>query len=253
MRDGGAGTGRLTDPDLGRGSRTRADLGRRSVARVRVRTGIGGGHEVSLHSYIHELSYDRSRQEEHHLLKASREILEKVSGTRPRGWRAPMYSFSQHSAELLVEEGFVYDSSLMGDDVPYLLTTPAGTLVELPSHWGSDDYPQYAHTPEIDYAVPVKAPQDAIRNYMDEFEAHYAHGGMWIAIWHPFLTGRLSRWHHIEKMLTEIRSRDDVWFATLGEIAAHLLEQQASGAYQPRIDTLPYYDAPVSLVPTRSE
>jgi hypothetical protein len=164
-----------------------------------------------------------------------------------------MYSFSAHSAELLVEESFVYDSSLMGDDIPYLLQTPKGNLVELPSHWGSDDYPQYAHTPEIDYAVPVKAPQDAIRNYMDEFEAHYAHGGMWIAIWHPFLTGRLTRWHHIERMLTEIRGRGDVWFASLGEIAAHLLKLQADGSYQPRIDKLPFYDAPVSLVPTRSE
>ena len=214
---------------------------------------VAGGHEVSLHSYIHELSYDRSRQEEQHWLRLSMEILEKISGTRPRGWRAPMYSFSAHSAELLVEEGFVFDSSLMGDDIPYLLQTPKGNLVELPSHWGSDDYPQYAHTPEIDYAVPVKAPQDAIRNYMDEFEAHYAHGGMWIAIWHPFLTGRLTRWHHIERMLTEIRGRGDVWFASLGEIAAHLLKLQADGSYQPRVDKLPFYDAPVSLVPTRSE
>ncbi|MBA3324106.1 MAG: polysaccharide deacetylase [Rhodobacteraceae bacterium] len=210
---------------------------------------IEQGHEVALHSYIHELAYDMPRDKEEHLLQVSTAILERLSGKKPRGWRSPMYSFSPHTAELLVQEGFVYDSSLMGDDVPYLLETPGGRLVELPSHWGSDDYPQYAQTPELGYAVPVKAPQDAIRNYRDEFEAHYAHGGMWIPIWHPFLTGRLTRWHHLEKMLLEIRERDDVWFATLEEIAAHLLKSEADGSYRPRTHKLPFYHAPVALEP----
>jgi peptidoglycan/xylan/chitin deacetylase (PgdA/CDA1 family) len=208
---------------------------------------VAAGHEVALHSYIHELSYDFSREEEHYWLKRSAESLARVSGTRARGWRAPMYSFSRHSAELLAREGFVYDSSLMGDDVPYFLETEAGRLVEMPSHWGSDDYPQYAHTPEIDYAVPVKAPTEAVRNYRDEFEAHYAHGGLWIAIWHPFLTGRLTRWHHIEKFLDEIRARDDVWFAPLGEIADHVIKCADEGRYQPRTDRLPFHEARVPL------
>lgn len=205
------------------------------------------GHDVALHSYIHELSYDWQRDEEHYWLRRSAEILERISGKRPRGWRAPMYSFSKDSAELLVEEAFLYDSSLMGDDIPYMLSTPRGRLVELPVHWGSDDYPQYAHTPELNYAVPVKAPQDAIRNYRDEFEAHYEHGGLWIGVWHPFLTGRLTRWHHIEKFLMEIREQGDVWFATLEEIANYVLKLEAEGKYQPRVDVLPFYADRVPL------
>ncbi|GEO15098.1 polysaccharide deacetylase family protein [Microvirga aerophila] len=208
---------------------------------------VAAGHEVALHSYIHEMSYDKPREEELYWLQRSTEVLERISGARPRGWRAPMYSFSKHSAELLVDEGFLYDASLMGDDVPYLLSTPKGSLVELPAHWGSDDYPQYAHTPDLDYAVPVKAPREAIDNYNDEFEAHYAHGGLWIGVWHPFLTGRLTRWHHIEKMLMEWRSRGDVWFATLEEIANHVLNCERAGTYKPRVDQVPFYDARVPL------
>ncbi|HUT74480.1 MAG TPA: polysaccharide deacetylase [Armatimonadota bacterium] len=208
---------------------------------------VNAGHEVALHSYIHELSFDFQRDEEHYWLSRSAESLTRIAGKRPRGWRAPMYSFSRHSAELLASEGFVYDSSLMGDDVPYMLESPAGRLVEMPAHWGMDDYPQYAHTPDIDYAVPVKAPSDAIRNYRDEFEAHYEHGGLWICIWHPFLTGRLARWHHIEKMLTEFRSRGDVWFASLEQIAEHVLKCEREGTYTPRVDKLPFYADRVPL------
>lgn len=213
---------------------------------------VAGGHEVGLHSYIHENSYDLARDEEHYWLQRSLEAVTRVAGTRPIGWRAAMYSFSRHSADLLVREGFTYDASLMGDDVPYMLTTPGGRLVELPSHWGSDDYPQYAQTPELDYAVPVRAPSEAVRNYREEFEAHHAHGGLWIPVWHPFLTGRLTRWHHIETFLLEIRARGDVWFATLAEIAAHVLACEQAGTFAPRMEPLPFYTTPVALHPPRN-
>jgi peptidoglycan/xylan/chitin deacetylase (PgdA/CDA1 family) len=208
---------------------------------------VAAGHEVALHSYIHESSYDFTREEEQYWLRRSLEALARVAGTRPIGWRAPMYSFSRHSAELLVEEGFVYDASLMGDDIPYVVTASNGRLVEMPTHWGSDDYPQYAHTPEIDYSVPVKAPSEAVQNYREEFEAHYAHGGLWIPVWHPFLTGRLTRWHHIEKLLVEIRELGDVWFAPLAEIARHVLECEKNGSFVPRVQALPFYSTPISL------
>ncbi len=212
-----------------------------------VRAMVEAGHEVALHSYIHEQSYDFSRDEERYWLRRGLASLASVTGERPKGWRAPMYSFSDHSADLLIEEGFVYDSSLMGDDIPYVISTEKGRLVELPAHWGMDDYPQYAHTPELDYSVPVRAPSEAIRNYSEEFEANYAHGGLWIGVWHPFLTGRLSRWHHIEKFLTGIRERSDVWFAPLGEIAAWMLEQEKKGNFTPREDRLPFNEGPLAL------
>lgn len=208
---------------------------------------LAAGHEVALHSYIHELSYDMPREEEHYWLQRAIAALTKVTGARPRGWRAPMYSFSRHSADLLIDEGFSYDASLMGDDLPYLLETDAGRLVELPAHWGMDDYPQYAHKPDLDYMMPIKAPSDAVRNYREEFEAHYACGGLWVCVWHPFLTGRLARWWHIEKMLEEIRARDDVWFAPMEEIATHVRACVQNGSYSPRIDRVPLGAGRVAL------
>lgn len=205
------------------------------------------GHEVALHSYIHERSYDLARDEEAYWLRRSAESLARVAGRRPRGWRAPMYSFSRHSADLLAAEGFLYDASLMGDDVPYMLEAEAGRLVEMPTHWGMDDYPQYAHKPDLGYMMPVKAPSEAVRNYREEFEAHYAHGGLWICVWHPFLTGRLARWHHVAGFLEELRSRGDVWFAPLEEIAEHVLACERDGSWTPRVDRPPHHPGRVAL------
>lgn len=206
------------------------------------------GHEVALHSYIHEKSHGRPRDEEAYWMRRALKALSDVTGEAPRGWRAPMYSFSQHSADLLIEEGFKYDASLMGDDIPYILETDKGRLVELPAHWGTDDYPQYAHTPDLGYSVPLKAPRAGIENYRDEFEAHYEHGGLFIGVWHPFLTGRLTRWHHIEKMLLEWREQGDVWFASMEEIAKYTLACEKAGTFQPRVSKLPFYDTPLTLV-----
>lgn len=207
-----------------------------------------GGHEVALHSYIHEVSHGRPRDEEAYWMRRALKALSDVTGEMPRGWRAPMYSFSQHSADLLIAEGFKYDASLMGDDIPYIIETDTGRLVELPAHWGTDDYPQYAHTPDLGYSVPVKAPRAGIENYRDEFEAQYEHGGLFIGVWHPFLTGRLTRWHHIEKMLLEWREQDDVWFASMEEIAQHTLACEKAGTFQPRVRKLPFYDTPLTLI-----
>ena len=52
--------------------------------------------------------------------------------------------------DLLAERGLVYDASLMGDDIPYVLNTSSGDLVTLPAQWCIDDWPHYAHNMEFD-------------------------------------------------------------------------------------------------------
>ena len=79
------------------------------------------GHEVGFHGYIHEAPNSLSREEEHYWMQRSIAVIEKHTGKRPRGNRSPLYNYSINTTDLLVEEGFLYDSSLMGDDVPYIL------------------------------------------------------------------------------------------------------------------------------------
>jgi len=199
------------------------------------------GHEVGLHGYLHEDPTTADRQEQIYWLDRSLAAHERVTGKRPVGYRAPVYNVSAELPDLLIERDFLYDSSLMGDDIPYLMQTERGELWQIPVHWGTDDWPPFAHYDEIGYLMPVKGPSDGLAPFFEEFEAMYEAGGLWMSIWHPFLTGRLARWAVVERWLEGILQRGDVWFATLEEIALHVKSERDSGNYQPHTDNLPYY------------
>ena len=206
---------------------------------------VTDGHEVGFHGYIHEAPNTLSRDEEHYWMRRSIEVIEKHTGKRPRGNRSPLYYFSQHTADLLVEEGFVYDSSLMGDEVPYVLKTGNGELIELPTSWALDDWPPYVHSIDLNYMFQIMSPDRAMETFMAEFNAmREAGNGLWVGTWHPFVSGRLSRWQRVEKMIEEMLNTGDVWFASMEEIAAHINALKTAGEYEPRVDHLPYYDRP---------
>ena len=82
-----------------------------------------------------------------------------------------------------------------------------------------------------------------MEGFREEFEAAYEAGGLWIGVWHPFVSGRLARWRQVEKLIEDMVARGDVWLAPLEDIARHALACRES--CQLRVDRLPYYDKPV--------
>jgi len=73
------------------------------------------GHEIACHGYAHQLVYTQSRDEFRQDVKRAKSILEDITGSEVIGYRAPSYSItnkSQWAFEVLVEEGFKYDSSI---------------------------------------------------------------------------------------------------------------------------------------------
>ncbi len=212
-----------------------------------VETVLAGGHEIAHHSYIHENPVEQTREDEAHWLDAGLEVHRRLTGRAPRGWRAPLYNFSANSLDLLLERGFDYDASLMGDDVPYLLESRSGgrRLVELPSHWGLDDWPQYVQSPDLRYMMPVRSPRHGFEVFEQEFEAAYLYGGLWIPVIHPFATGRLARWHVFAQFLERVLAKGDIWFAPMEEIAAHIRTISEEGRYTPRVEVLPQYPRPI--------
>jgi len=149
----------------------------------------------------------------------------KLTGRHPRGYRAPVYSITPAIVERLIAHNFLYDSSMMADDLPYMVESTSGTLIELPPHWGNDDWPPFAHFAEINYMMPVRGPSAGITPFIEEFEAMYEAGGFWMPVLHPFLTGRLARWREMEKHIERYVEYGDIWFATTEQIALHAIAQ----------------------------
>src|SRR4029079_14943781 len=122
-----------------------------------------------------------------------------------------------------IEDVVCYDSALLADDVPYILNNGKGELVELPSSWALDDWPPYVHSIDLNYMFQIMSPDRAMESFMAEFNAMRSMGGgLWIGVWHPFVSGRLSRWLRIEKMIEYMLNTGDVWFATLRETRGHI-------------------------------
>ena len=73
------------------------------------------GHEIACHGYGHELVYELGPERFRADLRRARAAIEQATGSAVYGYRAPSYSITEASLwalQILVEEGFRYDSSI---------------------------------------------------------------------------------------------------------------------------------------------
>jgi peptidoglycan/xylan/chitin deacetylase (PgdA/CDA1 family) len=210
---------------------------------------LAGGHEIGHHGYIHENPNKLSPQQERDFLGRGIDCIVKATGRRPQGYRAPSYGFSRHTLDLLLEQGFSYDASLMGQDIPCLISNGQRNLVELASDISLDDWTQYACIREFGWMMPIASPARAMEVFRAEFDAAWSYGGMWIAVWHPFVSGRPSRCDAMVTLVEYMQRKGQVWFARLDEIAAHVTRCVESGAWSPRVERLPFAEEALAGVP----
>ncbi len=182
------------------------------------------GHEVGHHGYLHERPDTVTDDEEERILAKGIEVLEGIIGRRPRGYRSPAWELKPTSPALLKRYGFLYDSSLMGDDEPYLI--PAGeerTLLEIPVQWINDDWPHFGFSSVPPIGNGISSPQKVFEIWSEEFAGYHQYGGCFVLTMHPFVTGRPSRIRLLERMIEFIKGFQGVWWATLEEVAEHAL------------------------------
>ena len=181
-----------------------------------------GRHEFAVHGWIHELNSALDADTERELVVRATDYLERVTGRRPVGYRAPSWNFSPATLDIIRELGFLYDSSLMADDRPYELLQngePTG-VVELPVEWILDDAPLL--NPRGNSYTPPRA---LLQVYIDEFDRAYDEGTMFLLTMHPHIIGHRSRMVILEGLLDHIGARSDVWYATHEQAARYVLEQ----------------------------
>ncbi|MEM7122592.1 MAG: polysaccharide deacetylase [Pseudomonadota bacterium] len=213
---------------------------------------LADGHEIGHHGWLHGKPNLMSDNEEADDIARGVEAIVKATGSKPRGFRAPSYAMSRRTLGFLQDHGMVYDASLMGDDIPYVVENERGSLVELPSHWPLDDWTQYVTFPDFGVRQPIKAPSEAYKVHVEEFDAAWEHGAFWCAVWHPFVSGRLARAMAIEQLIEHMLEKGDVWFARMDEIADYVSGLIAAGTWTPRRHALPFWpDVPIPAVAPR--
>jgi peptidoglycan/xylan/chitin deacetylase (PgdA/CDA1 family) len=181
-----------------------------------------GRHEFGVHGWIHESNTSLDHQTEKALVVRARDHLEKATGTRPVGYRAPSWNFSPNTLSIVRELGFLYDSSLMADDRPYELVADGKStgLVELPVEWILDDAPLM--NPRGDSYTP---PRELLQVYIDEFDKAYEEGTMFLLTMHPHIIGHRSRIIILERLIDHIKAKGSVWFATHRQVAEYVKQQ----------------------------
>ncbi|GGE15481.1 polysaccharide deacetylase [Primorskyibacter flagellatus] len=207
---------------------------------------LAAGHEIGHHGYLHESYNQQTKDDELYWFERALATYDRI-GFRPKGFRAPLNEFSRHTLDHLIGAGIEYDSSLMGDDVPYLLTSRArpGEVLEIPQNMACDDYPQYMHSWDFGIEMPIQPPSKALQLWTEEFEAQYENGGLWLSTWHPFLSARTARAKVMIALIEHMQAKGDVWITTMGAINDHVRACIADGSWAPRRDLLPYDISPI--------
>ena len=188
------------------------------------------GHEIGHHGWTHRPPASLPRPEEAEELVRGNAAIEALCGRKARGYRSPAWDLSPHSIGLLLEQGFAYDSSLMGHDyLPYqardgdvaTLQAPmvfgADTpLVEMPISWSLDDFPvfEFSRTPS-GYLPGLMSADAVLGNWFADFAymaAHYDWGVITYTM-HPHVIGRGHRLMMLEQLIDKLSAAGATFLA----------------------------------------
>src|SRR5437879_3036081 len=193
------------------------------------------GHEIANHSLRHEdvgaLPVDEMRSS---LLRAN-EILADVTGQRPVGARLPGADLGDGTClKVLAEEGFLYDSSLLGGCRAFWAPSPHTIdadglvrrgepldMVELPFAWILTDFSQFEFhhgSPQYRALLPnVREVEIVWNDEVDDLVRRDPGGFVMLAI-HPQVIGRGSRLAMLERVIEHALERG-CRFATCAQLA----------------------------------
>ena len=184
-----------------------------------VRDTVDAGHEIIAHATDMNatIASGLDAAAELKIIQDSLAQIESVAGVRPTGWHSIARSQSWNTLELLARSGMTYQCDWVNDDMPYTMTTPAGSLVNLPlNHELSDRQVINVQQQSADsYAEQI---QDAFR-WLDA--ESLTHGGRMLPL-HltPYITGLPYRIDAIEALLAALQAHPGAWFARGDEIVA---------------------------------
>jgi peptidoglycan/xylan/chitin deacetylase (PgdA/CDA1 family) len=204
---------------------------------------VAAGHEIAAHGCYHESIPSLAPEEERRLMEVQLRQHMQVVGVKPRGYRSPAWDFSEFTGTLLAEHGFEWDSSLMARDFEPYRPRPVTVrfeeassfedelpFVELPVSYTLDDAPDVEYIAEI--ANGLGDHREMEHRWRDIFDyGHENHeGGLFNVTMHPQAIGRSHHMLLLERLLTHMSSKSDVWFPTLSKASDAWLANEKQSA-----------------------
>jgi peptidoglycan/xylan/chitin deacetylase (PgdA/CDA1 family) len=198
---------------------------------------LAAGHEVAHHGYGHEDPSTQTPNEERRSLEKGLAVLERLLGHPPLGYRSPSWDYSDATLPLLVEHGFLYDSSLFaGDFHPYhprlgdrvgidepLQKGQEADIWEFPVDFSLDDWPHFTFNFDP-LRVGLSAPSKVLEIWAGDFDylAEHEERGVFTVTMHPQVIGRGHRMALVERFVEHVLSNGSARFVRLGELAEEL-------------------------------
>jgi len=200
------------------------------------------GHEIGHHGWTHMPPNDMTAEQEEAGMVRANEDIKKLTGQYARGYRSPSWDLSPHSVGLFLKYGFLYDSSMMGNDhMPYRvrlgdvieLEKPAvfgreTKLIEMPVSWTLDDYPHFEFLrTKATVLQGLMNANSVLENWINDFLYMKAteEWGILNYTFHPFVIGRGHRMMVLEKLLRRLTD----------EGATFMTMEDAARAYDKRV------------------
>ena len=203
------------------------------------------GHEIGLHGYSHENPLAMTPTQEADVLDKCIELIEKLSGKRPRGYAAPWWELSNATPLLLLERGVRYDHSMMHRDfecyrlrtgdswTPIDYSRPASSwmkplvrgtessLIEVPVSWYLDDLPPMMFIKKAPNSHGFMNPRDIEELWREQFDWVYRKmdDAVFTICLHPDVAGRPQVLAMLERLLAHMMKHPGVEFMPLEAIA----------------------------------
>ena len=202
---------------------------------------VAAGHELGHHGYTHVPPASLSREQEANGLVKGNEAIARIAGKPARGYRSPSWDLSAHTVELLLEHGFVYESSMMGNDyTPYFarrgdairLDEPCGwgeptKLIEMPISWTLDDYPHFEFVrTQTQVMQGLMNTHSVLQNWIDDYlyMQRMLDWGVLTYTMHPYVIGRGHRMLMLERLILRLGELGTV-FLTMEEAATEFAQR----------------------------
>jgi peptidoglycan/xylan/chitin deacetylase (PgdA/CDA1 family) len=183
------------------------------------------GHEICCHGYRWYDHFRWREEESRRDIKKAVEVIQKITGTRPVGWYAREPGVQVRN--LLVEEGgFIYDSDIYNDDLPYYIKVGNKNHLVIPYTSDCNDF----HF----WTGKFNTSESFFQYLRDSFDVLYSEAEknpkMMSVGTHARISGKPGRIVGLDRFITYVKAFSGVWFARRDEIARWWLEKYpASG------------------------